>query len=254
MKRVFVHGLGLWTPGFGGLPAWLEQKFDASIETPAAELLEGSLRRRATPLTRMAVEVFAQALLQARRPPESVLAVWATAHGEHTPAIKLLEMMQRGEGKLSPTHFHNSVHNTAGGYASIATGNVEISTTHTGGTELVGSALFDAWCLLESRHRDVVVVIADEALQSPFDSEDARTPLALSLLLSGEAHGALAALVGLRREDGAPLEDHPRFGHLHASAALPLLERIAGGLPGRVALELSSGRAGPVWCVELASR
>ena len=52
-------------------------------------------------------------------------------------------MMLRGEGKLSPTHFHNSIHNTASGYASIATGNGAPSTTLSGGAELVASSFLD---------------------------------------------------------------------------------------------------------------
>ena len=139
MRPLYVHGLGLWTRGYPGLVAWCAQQRDPSAEKPEAELLEGPLRRRAPPLTRMSVEVLRQATAQAGCDPSGVRSVWATAHGEHTPAIKLLEMMKRGEGKLSPTHFHNSVHNTASGYASIATENRAPSTTLTGGSEPTSS-------------------------------------------------------------------------------------------------------------------
>jgi hypothetical protein len=216
-----------------------------------ASLLEGTLRRRATPLTRLAVEVLEQATTQADCDPASISTIWATAHGEHSPAIKLLEMMQRGAGKLSPTQFHNSVHNTASGYASIATGNILPSTTLTGGSELVASALLEAWCLLESSGRDVAVVFADEPLQSPFDRADARTPLAIALLLSHESARALAELTNLRRAAVTGIPNHERFGYLHVSAALPLLEQIVCGQPGNIPLELASTDSGPAWCVDL---
>lgn len=261
MKPVFVRGLGLWTPGYDRPKAWCDQKADPSLEKPDAALLEGPLRRRATPLTRMAVEVFQQAAEHAERGPtpkptpipktNTVSSVWATAYGEHTPAIKLLEMMQRGEGKLSPTHFHNSVHNTASGYASIATGNVAPSTTLTGGVELVASALFEACCLLESSGRDVALVVADEALQAPFDRADTRTPLAIAFLLSPRSERALGVLTKLRRASVAGVPCDGPFGNLHISAALPLLEQIVRGEPGTVALELATPKAGPVWCVDL---
>lgn len=251
MNAAYVRGLGFWSPGFAELECWMQRKEDSSVQKPPAALLEGPLRRRATPLTRMAVEVFEQAIRSARRDPAKVHAVWATAHGEHSTAIKLLEMMRRGEGKLSPTHFHNSVHNTAGGYASIATGNAAPSTTLTGGTELVASALFEAWCLLESTGRDVVLVLADEVLRAPFARADTTSPLALALLLSPESEGALGVLSTLRRRAVAALPDHAHFGHLHVGAALPLVEAIADGRPGTFALELDSGRRNPVWAVDL---
>jgi hypothetical protein len=251
MNPVYVRGLGLWTPGYDRPLAWCQQKLDPAALKPAAALLEGPLRRRATPLTRMAVEAFQQATSHADRDPATVPTVWATAHGEHSPAIKLLEMMQRGAGKLSPTHFHNSVHNTAGGYASIATGNVAPSTTLTGGSEIVASALLEVWCLIESAGHDVALVLADEALQSPFDRADARTPLAVALLLSQQPEHALGVLTELRRATIAPVPEHEHFGHLHVSAALPLLEHIVRGQPGIVPLEHASGGPGPVWCVDL---
>ena len=251
MKPVYIHGVGLWTPGYDRPLAWCEQKADPSVEKPAAEFLEGPLRRRATPLTRMAVDVFKQATNHANCDPGKVPTVWATAHGEHSPAMKLLEMMKRGEGRVSPTRFHNSVHNTASGYASIATGNVAPSTTLTGGSELVAAALLEAWCLVESSGRDVALVVADEPLQPPFEREDTRTPLAIALVLSQQLEGALGVLTALRRATIAPVPDHEHFGHLHVSAALPLLEHIVRGQSGSIALQLASNGSALVWCVDL---
>ena len=77
--------------------------------------------------------------------------------------------MNHGDGKVSPAKFHSSVHNTPGGYASIAAGNVAQSTTLTGGSELVSAALIETMCLVESIKSDVIVVFADEALKPPFD-------------------------------------------------------------------------------------
>jgi hypothetical protein len=199
----------------------------------------------------MAVEVLQQAAAHARADLASIPTVWATAHGEHTPAIKLLQMMRRGEGKLSPTQFHNSVHNTAGGYASIAAENVSPSTTLTGGRELVASALLEAWCLVEASGSDVALVLADEVLQPPFDQSDIRMPLAIAMLLSQQPRDALAVLTDLRRAPIAGVPDRDPFGHLYVSGALPLLEQIVRRQPGCVALELACEDDEPVWCVDL---
>jgi len=253
VKPIYVHGVGIWTPGYDRPLAWCEQEADPNVLKPTAALLEGNLRRRATPLSRMGVEVFDQAVTHAKRDPASIQTVWATAHGEHTPAIKLLEMMQLGEGKLSPTQFHNSVHNTSGGYASIATGNVAASTTLTGGRELVASALLEAWCLAEFSGHDVALILADEALLSPFERPGACVPLALSLLLSEQPEGSLCVLENLRRDRVSPVQTYERFGELYISSALPLLEHVVDGRSGNVSLQLAGDDSPLVWCVDLKS-
>jgi hypothetical protein len=251
MNPVFVTGTGFWSPGFGDAAAWCGGEPDPAIERPEVTFLEGPLRRRASELTRMAIESLAQAAAQAGLDPASVPTVWATAHGEHTTALKLLAMMHRGEGKLSPTHFHNSVHNTAGGYASIATGNTSVSTTLTGGAELVAAGLLEAMCLVEKTDGPVVLVLADEPLKAPFEREGSSVPVALSLCLSSRPEGAVAVLSSLRREGVAALQPEAHFGALHVAAGVPLLEQVARGGEGTVALEFASKGGGPVWCVDV---
>ena len=251
MRPVYVRGLGLWTPGFTSANAWCDGDLDPTIEAPDVALLEGPLRRRSTQLTRMSVEVFEQATSQAGCDVSTLPSVWATSHGEHSTAIKILSMMQRGTGKLSPTQFHNSVHNTAGGYASIATHNSAASTTLTGGRELVASTFLEALCHLEGSCEEVVVVLADEPLLAPFELAGASAPLALSFCLSSSSEGARAVLTGLRRDAVAPLKQPDRFGRLYIAAALPLLERIVHRRPGTVALELEGEPPGPVGCIDL---
>jgi hypothetical protein len=160
-------------------------------------------------------------------------------------------MMRSGEGKLSPTHFHNSVHNAASGYASIATGNCAPSTTLTGGAELVASTFLEAICHLEAGAEDVVVVLADEPLLPPFDRGDGTAPLALAFCLSSRSEGAGAVLTDFRRDAVAPVKHRDRFGPLYVGGGLPLLERIVLRRPGTVALEVVSERSGPIHCVDL---
>jgi hypothetical protein len=251
MKPVYVRGLGFWTPGYASPEAWCRGESDPLVDAPEVALLSGPLRRRATGLTRVAVEVLHQATCTAGRDVATLPIVWATAHGEHTTAIKILGMMRSGEGKLSPTHFHNSVHNTASGYASIALGNCSPSTTVTGGVELVASTFLEAICHLETAAEDVVVVLADEPLQPPFNYSDGAAPLALAFCLSSRSEGASAVLCDFRRDAVAPVKHCDRFGSLYVEGALPLLERIVLRRPGTVPLEVVSKRSGPIHCVDL---
>jgi hypothetical protein len=251
MKPVYVRGLGFWTPGYANPEAWCRGESDPSVDAPEAALLSGPLRRRATGLTRVAVEVLHQAIQTSGCDATTVPIVWATAHGEHTTAIKILGMMRSGEGKLSPTHFHNSVHNTASGYASIALRNYSPSTTITGGVEVVASSFLEAACHLDAGAEDVVLVLADEPLQSPFDCSEGAAPLALAFCLSSRSEGAAAVLTDFRRDAVAPVKHREQFGPLYVGGGLPLLERVVLRRPGTVALEVVSERSGPIHCVDL---
>ncbi|MEE3327825.1 MAG: beta-ketoacyl synthase chain length factor [Myxococcota bacterium] len=245
-----MKGLGLWTPGFGSADAWCGGKPDPEITKPDATLLKGALKRRSSELTQIAVEVYNQATLQAGRSPSSIPSVWATAHGEHSTALRLLGMMHEGEGKVSPTSFHNSVHNTPGGYASISTSNILPSTTLTGGSEIVSAAIIEAICMAESLEQDTVVVLADEALKEPFDLPGAHTPLGVGLCFGHSPENALAEIFDFRH-DALPLKPDPHFGRLHVSAVLPLLERIVHHHSGRVALELEGEKPRQVLSVDV---
>lgn len=248
MRPAYVRGLGCWTPGFSGAAAWCRGIPDESVRVPEGRLLEGSLRRRASTFTRMAVDALEQA---AGGDLANLITVWATVHGEHAAAVDILEMMHRGEGRVSPTRFHNCVYNAASGQASIATGNRAPSTTLTGGSELVASALLEAFCWLQTGADDVAVVLADEPLVAPFDTGRAGAPLALALLLSARPEAALASLSGMRRESVTPVKPRSPFGDLIVSAGLPLLERVGHGRPGCVALELEGQASRAVWCVDV---
>ncbi len=255
MTPLYVSGTGMWSPGYPSTLDWCKGEPSDACTRPDARLLEGALRRRATPLTRMAVEALDQAAMMAGTDASALPTVFATVHGEHSMAIALLGMMNRGEGKLSPTRFHNSVHNTAGGYASIATGNEQVSTTLTGGGEVVASALIEAAGILAERRGRVGLVLADEVLQPPFHRADLGQPLALACILSADPRNAIASIADIRRAVVEPAPTTDRFGRLHIASALPLFEHVTRAIAAVVPLEHGADARGEVWCaaVEPAS-
>ncbi len=257
MNPIYLRGLGLWSTGFANPESWCRGEADHEIERAEAAILEGSLRRRASALTRVSVEVFDQVVQSSGVDPVRVPTIWATSHGEHGTAIKLLKMMLRGEGKVSPTHFHNSVHNTSSAYASISGGNATASTTLTGGPELVSAAILEAFCLLDAGVDEVIVVLGDEPLQDPFARNDMQQPLAIGFCFARNPDDSNWKISSLRRERLSGVKPHDRLGGLYVSAGLPLLEHIVTGRPGTIALEIEShGRSTAsenqaVWCVDL---
>ena len=251
--EAYVRGVGFWTPGFPSAEAWCSNQSSPEALKPEAGLLEGALGRRATGLTRLGVEVLQQAAADAKVELSTVPTVWASAHGEHETAVAILRALFVGDGRISPTKFHNSVYNTAAGYASIATGNRAPSITLSGGADLVAMALLESLCLLSAGASNVIVVMFDEPMLAPFEAREAKTPLSVAFCVSKDPAGARARISGLRRDWASPAPLHPRFGGLYVSAAIPLLEATMLQRSACVPLELQRGQAQPIWMIDVSA-
>ena len=89
--------------------------------------------------------------------------VFGSAYGEILIAFEQLDMIER-EGVPSPARFKNSVHNTASGHVSIATGNTGFTTALAAGPATFAMCLLEAWVWLETHGGSVIVSVADEPL------------------------------------------------------------------------------------------
>lgn len=133
--RVFVEGVGLLGPGLAG---WDASRPALAGHSPyraapaavvASDLLPPVERRRAGIPVRLALAVGHEAFMNAGRDAASTATVFTSSGGDGDNVHKLCETLASSERELSPTRFHNSVHNAAAGYWSIATGCREASTS-----------------------------------------------------------------------------------------------------------------------------
>ena len=90
--------------------------------------------------------------------------VLATANGEVETMGALLDDLLGPKDRVSPTRFHNSVHNTAAGYWTIATGRTEPTTTITMGDVSFEAGLLEARARLSCGERRLLVAAGDEAV------------------------------------------------------------------------------------------
>jgi hypothetical protein len=215
VNRLFVKGVGFWTPGFADSHALAEGKPDAAVTDPSCDLLPARLARRTSVLTRMAIAVTSQAAKEAQLDIARVPTVFASVNGEIDTLHALLDMLY-GDGELSPTRFHNSVYNTASGYFSIAAANKSFSTTIVSGAETIAVGLLEAVCLLEE-HPTVIVTFAEESTRLPMVL--ARNPIAAAFALTREApaEGALSVTLPKR---GGPVAVVP--AELHENLISPV--------------------------------
>ena len=121
-------GIGAWGPGFNDWPTLKQLLLSDSLEqsnletsTPKPEVIPANERRRAPLPVKAAVDVSWQALQQSGIPSDQVACVFGSGLGDTEITDYMCRVLTTPEKQLSPTKFHNSVHNAAAGYWTIST-------------------------------------------------------------------------------------------------------------------------------------
>jgi hypothetical protein len=255
--QVYVNGVGVFGPG---LPDWARaravlagiQAYEPmTIAPPAADLLPATERRRTTTSTRVALAVAQQALAGVNVDPRGLPTVFATSSGNPDILHDLCAMLAAGDTQISPTKFHNSVHNAAAGYFSIALGSQTGSTSICAHDATAAAGLLEAVTQVIASNGPLLLVSYD--MPYPFPLSE-RRPLTsawgASLLLSLTPLHAQAvpfeiALPGAAsggsesKMDDAQLE--AARAHNPTARMLPLLQALALGGKRQVCLPFSAG-------------
>lgn len=123
--QVFVEAVGVLAPG---LADWAQtqavlagrQPFAPTpLAPPAPASLAPAERRRSSPTVRLAIAAAEQALQQTPIAPAEMAMVFSSYEAAGVITHQLCEALA-GSREVSPTQFHNSVHNAPSGYYSIA--------------------------------------------------------------------------------------------------------------------------------------
>jgi hypothetical protein len=153
---------------------------------PPVDFIPAMQRRRLSRLSRLSLA----AAYSCAGSNHQLPTVFASRHGEIHRTLGLLSDLVQNE-PLSPMAFSLSVHNTASGLYSIATGNTAPSTAIAAGLDTLPMAIIEAIGQLQ-RHDEVMVVYAEEPLPaeySQFASDDNSALLGLALRLGKPGTG-----------------------------------------------------------------
>ena len=122
-----IEGIGLLGPGLDGWTdsvALLEGR-SQYIPQPTVVAVPNGLppaeRRRLGLVVKLALGVGLQATSNAGVEPDALPAVFASSGGDGQNCHEICQALSLDDRMISPTRFHNSVHNAAAGYWSIAT-------------------------------------------------------------------------------------------------------------------------------------
>ncbi|HEY5804667.1 MAG TPA: beta-ketoacyl synthase chain length factor [Lysobacter sp.] len=240
-----IEGIGFWSRG---LPSWDAARTHAADGTlaadapsrPSPQLLPANERRRAPDTVAVALDVAMAACLDAGRDPATLPSVFTSTHGDLGITDYMCATLAGDPLALSPTRFHNSVHNAAAGYWTIGTGAMAPASAISAREASFAQGLLDALAQLASGDEAVLLVAYDGQAAGPLarmapsdgllggalvlsrQSRRAGTLLSAQLVARGsrdEAPGPLAKLVA----DNAMAQMLPLFDVLargHGNARL----------------------------------
>ena len=125
---VFVDGIGLLGPG---LSSWSQgrgllegsQAYEAArCVLPLPLALPSAERRRAGAVVKVSLAVGQEAVLASGRQAADLPSVFSSSSGDAINCHEICSALASSDRLISPTRFHNSVHNAASGYWSISSG------------------------------------------------------------------------------------------------------------------------------------
>lgn len=254
MRRleVFVQGVGLWAPAVAtwvDFKPWLDGELDdAEPGKPRAEVLPANERRRAPDSVLLAAAAAGQAVAASGLDPATLASVFSSAHGDQAITDYMCATLAESPADLSPTRFHNSVHNAPGGYWTIATVCHAACSAISAGDASFGAGLLEAAAQTLADNRPVLLAAFDTKGHGPLLSMTQVTlPFAAALVLSPSRTPRSMARLDLATAPMASVS-RARDDRLHAwtmanptAAGLPLLEALAHGTGVDVVLAASAG-------------
>ena len=191
----------------------------AAIPRPAVNLLPPAERRRCAPSVAWALAVAQEAVTQSGLDAGAFAVVFTSSDGDGEIVHRLCSALATPAAAVSPTDFHNSVHNAATGYWSIGAHSQAASTALCAYDDSFAAGLLEAACQIAIEARPALLIAVDLPYPPPLA---AHRPVAhgFALALALEAGTGLEVSLG----DG-PLTPSP-LGEFHGNAAaagLPLL-------------------------------
>ena len=253
--RVFVEGVGLLGPGLNGWQASRQllaggaAYIDMPIVVTADELLPAAERRRTGLPVKLALAAGRAAFVHAQRDAATTATVFTSSAGDGETLHHICSTLASPEREISPTRFHNSVHNAAAGYWSIASRSHAQSTSLCCYDASFAAGLLDAAAQVAVDGKPVALIAYDHPYPEPLHTVRAisgsfgmalvMTPHATARAFASLEVNFMPGAAGATRMDDRGLEA-VRAG-VPAARSLPLLCALARGTTEVIILEYLAG-------------
>ena len=251
-----IEGVGLVGPGLASwkdaraILAGLEPFVPGPTVLNSPEALPATERRRAGKCVRLSLAAGLEAASEAGRGPRDLVAIFTSSSGEGENCHAICEALASDDRMISPTRFHNSVHNAPAGYWGIATGAMHSTDCLAAFDASFGAGLVEAFGRLAAEPSQPVLLIAYDA---PYPEPlNATRPIpdcfgvAFALACATTATRGPRVTFETTQEHASILAEAPLEAlrvSIPAARALPLLALLARGESGRAVIDYLDGLA-----------
>ncbi|MET0378805.1 MAG: beta-ketoacyl synthase chain length factor [Spongiibacteraceae bacterium] len=248
--RVYLEGISVLGPA---MPDWNHARQVLSardhayeprpMHLPVPELLPSSERRRAGDAIKLSMAAAVAAVRDANADAAQLANVFSSTGGDCENCHNILETLASGDRLISPTRFHNSVHNAPAGYWSIATGCMAASTSLSAYDAGFSVGLLEAATQTLASGERCLLVAFDTKYPAPlYAVRPIPHYFAVGFVLNASATAMTKAtlditLCGDRTDNLADAQLEHLRRSVPTARALPLLQLLANSAAGRVVIE-----------------
>lgn len=254
---VFVEGIGLLGPG---LPNWAQGRrhLDGSLPyeagrciLPLPMALPPAERRRAGAVVKVSLAVGQEAVEASGLAANALPSVFSSSSGDAVNCHEICGALASGDRLISPTRFHNSVHNASSGYWSISSGAMASSSVLCARDASFSAGLLEAMTQAVVDDTPVLLVAYDTDYPEPLRSKrPVPDTMGVALVISPRRSARSAARISLEgihylTSTAADTLDNAALERLRqtipSACALPLLQAIAKQQAGPLVLTYLDG-------------
>ncbi|MBB4129838.1 beta-ketoacyl synthase chain length factor [Xanthomonas sp. 3075] len=249
MLSASIEGIGFWTQG---LPTWEAAaafvRGGALQDTPARpapQLLAPNERRRAPDTVAVSLEAALAACSAAGRDPASLPSIFTSTYGDLAISDYMCTTLASDPLAISPTKFHNSVHNAAAGYWTIGAGAMTPATAISASQASFAQGLLEALVQHAAGMDAVLLAGYDARSVGPLGRVAPSQGLLGGALVLGAPGQAGKPQLRVRLDNGTPSPgDGPLARHVASNAMAPMLPLfdLLAGTGDTVALYAGPGR------------
>ncbi|MDF9391884.1 MULTISPECIES: beta-ketoacyl synthase chain length factor [Methylococcus] len=249
LLHCLIEGIGAIGPGFAS-----PEEFRRLIETgqadpsaptpvPAPTCLPAAERRRAGTSIKLALAAGLQAMEASGRDATTLATVFTSSGGDGDNCHVICEALASDDRQISPTRFHNSVHNAPSGYWGIALGATVPSTSLCAFDASFGAGLLEAMAQVAQSREPCLLIAYDVPYPYPLSRVRAiggAMCLALALAPEATARSVAQLTVGLGEGPCTGLSEpglEAMRRSIPAGRGLPLLRALALAEPCRLVID-----------------
>ena len=245
----YLDGIGLIGPGLDDWPAarpilaGTVPYETRPLTVPAPQALPPAERRRTGLAIKVALAVGQEACAHGQLDARQLAAVFSSSGADNDNCDALCKVLASEDRHISPTRFHNSVHNAPAGYWGIASGAMTPATVLCAHDGSFGAGLLEAMAQVAVEGDGTLLIAYDMPYPEPMHAKrplPAAFGIALALMPTQSARSLARIEVSLADAEPDKLAE-PELEALRraipCARGLPLLQAVARGTSEQVILD-----------------